>query len=219
MPSESLIRCQNSGTQEFVRSFECAAHLAVLTDFLPKPDLPNRPHRNLFRSVSSFPPAFFFSFFKFFFFFLGHVSRNKNRQLISTVCSVLKLLLSHSGHHGLVVSYWFSERPITFPHNGCHYLFSISLQLGFHLSWFLPTAVDALLAVAPRLTVKSVKASLSYCFKVLLGFFFVSFFFVCFVLFNHETEVWRYRLSFVSVVGQDKEPGVFFNAQARAWLR
>lgn len=42
-----------------MRSFECAAHLAVLTDFLAKPDLPNRPHRNLFRSVSSFPPAFF----------------------------------------------------------------------------------------------------------------------------------------------------------------
>lgn len=95
---------------------------------------------------------------------------------------------------------------------------AISLQLGFHLSWFLPTAVDALLAVAPRLTVKSVKASLSYCFKVLLGFF-LFLFFVCFVLFNHEAEVWRCRLSFVSVVGQDKEPGVFFNAQARAWLR
>lgn len=112
-------------------------------------------------------------------FFLGHVSRNKNRQLISTVCSVLKLLLSHSGHHGLVVSYWFSERPITFPHNGCHYLFSISLQLGFDLSWFLPIAVDAFLAVAPRLTVKSVKSSLSYCFKV---FLFVCFFFVLFYL-------------------------------------
>lgn len=182
MPSESPIRCQNSGTQEFVRSFECAAHLAVLTDFLPKPDLPNRPHRNLFRSVSSFPPAFFSLFFKIYFFFLGHVSRNKNRQMISTVCSVLKLLLSHSGHHGLVVSYWFSERPITFPHNGCHYLFSISLQLGFHLSWFLPTAVDALLAVAPRLTVKSVEASLSYCFKVLLGFFVSFFLFVLFYL-------------------------------------
>lgn len=182
MPSESPIRCQNSGTQEFVRSFECAAHLAVLTDFLPKPDLPNRPHRNLFRSVSSFPPAFFSLFLKIYLFFLGHVSRNKNRQMISTVCSVLKLLLSHSGHHGLVVSYWFSERPITFPHNGCHYLFSISLQLGFHLSWFLPTAVDALLAVAPRLTVKSVEASLSYCFKVLLGFFVSFFLFVLFYL-------------------------------------
>lgn len=77
---------------------------------------------------------FFPSFFKFFF-FLGHVSRNKNRQLISTVCSVLKLLLSHSGHHGLVVSYWFSERPITFPHSGCHYLFSNQSPVG--LSSFL----------------------------------------------------------------------------------
>lgn len=66
----------------------------------------------------------------FFFFECTRVSRNENRQLI---CSVLKLLLSHSGHHGLVVSYWFSESPITFPHNGCHYLFNISLQLGFHL--------------------------------------------------------------------------------------
>lgn len=216
MPSESLIRCQNSGTQEFVRSFECAAHLAVLTDFLPKPDLPNRPHRNLFRSVSSFPPAFFFPFLNFFLIFLGHVSRNKNRQLISTVCSVLKLLLSHSGHHGLVVSYWFSERPITFPHNGCHYLFSISLQLGFHLSWFLPTAVDAFLAVAPRLTVKSVKASLSYCFKVFLFFLFL-FFVVLFYLTMKQKS--GDVDSFVSVVGQDKEPGVFFNAQARAWLR
>lgn len=78
---------------------------------------------------------FFPSFFKFFFFFLGHVSQNKNRQLISTVCSVLKLLLSHSGHHGLVVSYWFSERPITFPHSGCHYLFSNQSPVG--LSSFL----------------------------------------------------------------------------------
>lgn len=69
----------------------------------------------------------------------GCVSHNGNRQLISTAWSVLKLLLSHSGHHGLVVSYWFSESPITFPHNGCHYLFSLGLPSGFHLSWFLPT--------------------------------------------------------------------------------
>lgn len=100
--------------------------------------------------------------FQFSFSFLGHVCRNENRQMLSTACSVLKLLLSHSGHHGPVVSYWFSESPITFPHNACHYLFSISLQLGFHLSWFLPAAVNAFLAVALHLTVKGVMASVAY---------------------------------------------------------
>lgn len=73
---------------------QCAAHPALLTDFLPKDDLLERPHRNLFRSVSSFPSAS-----------LGHVSLNENRHVLSTACSVLKLLLSHSGRHGPVVSY------------------------------------------------------------------------------------------------------------------
>lgn len=35
----------------------------------------------------------------------------------------------------------FQRAPITFPHNGCHYLFSIRLQLGFHLAWFLLSTV------------------------------------------------------------------------------
>lgn len=65
--------------------------------FLPLDDLLNRPRRNFFRSVSSFPSA------------LWNICRNMSRQLISTACSVLKLLLSHSGHHGPVVSCWFSE--------------------------------------------------------------------------------------------------------------
>lgn len=106
---------------------------------------------------SSRPPSQkFVSCFSFIisFAFFGPVSQNESRQFISTAWSVLKLLLSHSGHHGLVVSYWFSESLITFPHNGCHYLFSIRLQLGFHLSWFLLSMLAS--RVALHLTVKAV---------------------------------------------------------------
>lgn len=118
--------------------------------FLPLDDLLSRPRRNFFRIVSSFPSA------------LWNICRNKSTQLISTACSVLKLLLSHSGHHGPVVSYWFSESLITFPNNGCHYLFGISLQLGIHISQFLPATVNAVLAVALHSTVKAVTASIAY---------------------------------------------------------
>ena len=63
--------------------------LFCLTD-----DLLNHPDRKLFRPLSDFPSAV-----------LGHDGQNDNRQLILTACSVLKLLLSHSGHRGPVVSY------------------------------------------------------------------------------------------------------------------
>lgn len=58
--SESL-SAQRKACQRCVRSsvWMFAAHPALLTDFFPKDDLLNRPHTNLFRSLSSFPSAFF----------------------------------------------------------------------------------------------------------------------------------------------------------------
>lgn len=60
----------------------------------------------------------------------------------------LKLLLGRLVCHGPVVGDWFFKRLITFPNNRSRYLFSISLQLCFHLCWILPAAVSVLLALS-----------------------------------------------------------------------
>lgn len=81
------------------------AHLALLSDFSFRIAL-SSSQRHVFCSPLAFRV-------------MSLATRTGSR---STARSVLKLLLSHSGQHGPVVSYWFSESLITFPHNGSSFI-------------------------------------------------------------------------------------------------